>query len=143
MTNFYGVASATETNIGMPGAAPLGTGLMQGNPQTPPSATPQPNLPGNQNTGAQLTATQLSNGSISANSQPTGVLTAPGTDSLMAQMSRGQLVLGGQQQGFQSSVLSADGGGGPAPGQVAVSPQGVRNASALPYPASQQNFTGN
>src|SRR5208282_1420423 len=99
MTNFYGTANATETNVGNPGAAPLGTGLMQGNPQTPPTATPQPNLPGNQNAVQQLTGTQISSGNIVASSVPTNVLTQPGTDSLLAQMSRGQVIMGDSTYG--------------------------------------------
>ena len=76
----------------MPGAAPLGT-QMQGNPNGSSDAVPEQNLSGNQNTSGQLLGTQISNGNISANSVPVNVLSAPGTDSLLAQMSRGQVIL--------------------------------------------------
>lgn len=140
MTNYPASFTPYETNAGMPGAAPLGT-QMQGNPNGAVGAMPEQNLPGNQNSSDALTATQLASGNISANSVPINVNTAPGTDSLLAQISRGQLSLGGSTT-FQSSMLRADGGTAPA-GQPSIVPQPVRTASSLTYPApGAQNHTG-
>lgn len=143
MTNFYGLQNASETNVGYPGAAPLGT-QMQGNPSPPASATPQPQLPGNQNAPQQLTGTQVSSGNIIASSVPTNVLTAPGTDSLLAQMSRGQVIMGDSTYG-QSQFVPANGGAGQPPGVAGSVPVTARVASTLTYPAgaAAQNYTGN
>jgi hypothetical protein len=145
MTNFQASLAEYETNSGFPGAAPVpGAGnLMTGNPQVP-SNLPDQNLPGNQNTGAQLLATQLSNGNISANSVPTNVLSAPGTDSLLAQMSRGQVILKDSTYGMAQFT---PGNAAPAPGAPTTQPvtAGVASAaSGLTYPApGSQNYTGN
>jgi hypothetical protein len=143
MTNFYGVLNASETNVGYPGAAPLGT-QMQGNPSPPASATPQPNLPGNQNAVQQLTSTQVSSGNIGTNSVPTNVNTQTGTDSLLAQMSRGQVIMADSLYG-QSQFIPANGGAGQPPGVAGVVPVTARVGSALTYPAATaaQNYTGN
>lgn len=142
MTNYPASLNEYTTNTGMPGAAPLGT-QMQGNPSGGVDAVPQQNLPGNQNTSAQLLATQLSSGSISANSVPTNVNTAPGTDSLLAQMSRGQVVLTDTTYGM-SSFIPANAGAAPAVAAAPVSPVVTRPASGLAYPApGSQNHTGN
>jgi hypothetical protein len=140
MTNFFGPAAAVDTNAGFPGAAPLGTGLMQGNPSNP-SGQPQQALPGNQNAPQQLTATQLSNGNVIASSVPTNVLTTPGTDSLLAQMSRGQVIMADSTYG-QSGFIPANGGAA-NPNIAATTPVLARTGNALTYPATQQNYTGN
>jgi hypothetical protein len=129
----------------MPGAAPVaGSGnQMQGNPQTPSAATPQPTLPGNQNAVQQLTGTQISAGNISANSVPTNVLSAPGTDSLLAQMSRGQVIMADSTYG-QGGFVPGNGGAGQPPGAPTATPVTARVASTLTYPAAgaSQNYTG-
>jgi hypothetical protein len=144
MTNLLPYSTIQNTageGAGAPGAAPVGA-TMQGNPQSS-QFTPSGNyLPGNQNAPQQLTATQMSSGNITTNSVPTNVLTAPGTDSLLAQMSRGQVIMGdstyGQSQfapgnSAQTNPLNA---AGPVP--IAA-----RVANVLTYPAGQQTFTGN
>jgi hypothetical protein len=142
MTNFFGIAAAVDTNAGFPGAAPVpGAGnQMQGNPLNP-SGQPQQALPGNQNAVQQLTGTQVSSGNIVASSVPTNVLTAPGTDSLIAQMSRGQVIMADSTYG-QSGFIPANGGAA-NPNIAAVTPVTARVASVLTYPATQQNYTGN
>jgi hypothetical protein len=144
MTNFFGPSAPNEVNDGYPGAAPVpGAGnLMQGNPNTEDSGV-LINLPGNQNSSGAPLTTQLSAGNIIASSVPTNVLSAPGTDSLLAQMSRGQVILGGSTYG-QSSFLAADGGAANV-SQPASVPVVTGPASGLTYPAagSSQNYTGN
>jgi hypothetical protein len=139
MTNLPASFNVYEQNAGMPGAQPNGV-LMQGNPQTP-NGMPLPNLPGNQNTGAQLAATQIANGSISLNSVPTNVNSAPGTDSLLAQISRGQVVLKDSTFGMSQFIAGNAGAGNvntPAAQPVATGP-----ASGLTYPTpGTQNHTG-
>lgn len=144
MTNFFGPSAPNEVNDGYPGAAPVpGAGnQMQGNPNIEPSGV-LINLPGNQNAPQILTATQISAGNIIASSVPTNVLSAPGTDSLMAQMSRGQVILADSTYG-QSAFIPANGG---AANQniAAVTPVVTGSASGLTYPAAgaSQNYTGN
>jgi len=148
MTNLTPYATIQNTageGAGAPGGAPTpGTAgtLMTGNPQES-QFTPNGNyLPGNQNAPQQLTATQISSGNICTNSVPTNVLTALGTDSLMAQMSRGQVMLGDSTYG-QSQFVPANGGAGQPPGVAGTVPITARVGSALTYPAGQQTFTGN
>lgn len=144
MTDYSASLNVYETNAGMPGAAPNGV-LMQGNPVPPSAILPQQNLPGNQNTPTQLMPTQVSNGNISANSIPVNVLTAPGTDSLMAQMSRGQVIKKDSTYGI-AQFTPANGGAGPNINTVGAVPQPVATgpASALTYPApGSQNHLGN
>ncbi len=145
MTNYYGPSAPNEVNDGYPGAAPVpGAGnQMQGNPNIEPSGV-LINLPGNQNAPQQLLATQLSSGNISANSVPTNVNTAPGTDSLLAQMSRGQVILGDSTYGQSAFIPGSSGTPNPINGAFQV-PVVTGQASALAYPAagSAQNYTGN
>jgi hypothetical protein len=139
MTNFPASLNSYSTNSGFPGAAPLGA-QMQGNPQVP-SNLPQQNLSGNQNAVQQLAATQISNGNISTNSVPTNVLSAPGTDSLLAQMSRGQVILKDSTYGIAQFT---PGNAAPAPGAPTAQPVVTGPASGLTYPApGAQNHTGN
>ncbi len=144
MTNLLPYATIQNTageGAGQPGGAPVGS-TMQGNPQES-QITPNGNYqPGNQNAPQQLTATQISAGNICTNSVPTNALTAPGTDSLMAQMSRGQVMLGDSTYG-QSQFVPANGGAGQPPGVAGTVPITARVGSALTYPAGQQTFTGN
>ena len=148
MTNLLPYATIQNTageGAGAPGGAPTpGTAgtLMTGNPQES-QLTPNGNyLPGNQNAPQQLTATQISSGNICTNSVPTNVLTALGTDSLMAQMSRGQVMLGDSTYG--QSQFAPGNAAQPNPvNAAAVVPVTARVASTLTYPAGQQTFTGN
>jgi hypothetical protein len=139
MTNYPASFTSYETNAGFPGAAPNGT-QMQGNPQTP-SNIPAQNLSGNQNTGAQLAATQLANGNVLHNSVPVNVLSAPGTDSLLAQLSRGQVILKDSTYGLSQFVPANAGAGNP--NVAAATPVVTGPASGLTYPApGAQNHTG-
>jgi hypothetical protein len=113
---------------------------MTGNPNVEPSGVTI-NLPGNQNAPQQLTGTQVSSGNVIASSVPTNVLTVPGTDSLLAQMSRGQVIMADSLYG-QSGFIPANGGAA-NPNIAAVTPVTARVASVLTYPATQQNYTGN
>src|SRR5208337_4549892 len=144
MTNFPASFNTYEQGAGMPGAAPNGA-AMQGNPFTP-NGMPLPNLPGNQNPVQQLTGTQISAGNISANSEPTNVNIQPGTDSLLAQMSRGQVIMADSTYG-QGGFIPQNGGSSPQAQQPAASitqPVTARVASALTYPATgaATNYTG-
>jgi len=149
MTNLLPYATIQNTageGAGAPGAAPVGA-TMQGNPQAS-QFTPSGNyLPGNQNAVQQLTSTQISAGNIITSSVPTNVATAPGTDSLMAQMSRGQVLMCDSTYG-QSGFIPQNGGASPqaaSPAANVSQPVTARVASTLTYPSpgSAQNYTGN
>jgi hypothetical protein len=144
MTNFFGPSAPNEVNDGYPGAAPVpGAGnLMQGNPNIEASGV-LINLPGNQNSSGAPLTTQLAAGNIISSSVPTNVLSAPGTDSLLAQMSRGQVILADSTYG-QSAFIPANGGAS-NPNIAAATPIVTGPASGLTYPAagSSQNYTGN
>jgi hypothetical protein len=146
---------ANATGVGMPGAAPLGTGAMQGNPN-PPSNTDncfgtEAGLP--QNPVQQLTGTQLSTGAIPTNLQPTTTLQgsgpanqggAAGGDSLMAQMSRGQVLLCDSTYG-QGGFIPQNGGASPqvpSPAASITQPATARVASVVTYPANAPNLSG-
>jgi hypothetical protein len=141
MTNYPASFTPYETNAGFPGAAPNGA-QMQGNPQTP-SNLPAQNLSGNQNTAGILLGTQLANGNLLHNSVPTNVNSAPGTDSLLAQMSRGQVILKDSTYGIAQFT---PGNSAPAPGAPSAQPvvAGIASSAAgLTYPApGAQNHTG-
>jgi hypothetical protein len=140
MTNYPSSFTPYETNAGFPGAAPNGP-QMQGNPQTP-SNIPAQNLSGNQNTSAQLAATQLANGNVLHNSVPVNVLSAPGTDSLLAQMSRGQVILKDTTYGMSQFIPGNAAAPNPVGGATVV-PVVTGPASGLTYPApGAQNHTG-
>jgi hypothetical protein len=144
MTNFFGPSSPTEVNDGYPGAAPVpGGALMTGNPNVEASGVTI-NLPGNQNCPQQLLATQLASGNIIASSVPTNVLTAPGTDSLLAQMSRGQVILADSTYG-QSQFAPGNAAQLNPLNAASTVPVVTGAASGLTYPApgSAQNYTGN
>jgi hypothetical protein len=148
MTNLLPYSTIQNTageGPGQPGAAPVGA-TMQGNPQAS-QITPSGNyLPSNQNAVQQLTGTQISAGNINTNSVPTNALTAPGTDSLMAQMSRGQVIMADSTYG-QSGFIPQNGGASPqavTPAANITQPALARVASGLTYPApGATSFTGN
>src|ERR1700735_4248390 len=140
MTNYQASQNPINTSAGMPGAAPLGT-QMQGNPNGAPSAIPVQDLSGNQNSSGQLLGTQLANGNVLHNSVPVNVLSAPGTDSLLAQMSRGQVILKDSTYGLSQFVPANAGAGNP--NVAAATPVVTGPASGLTYPApGAQNHTG-
>jgi hypothetical protein len=152
MTNLLPYSTIQNTageGAGAPGDAPTpGTAgtLMTGNPQSS-QYTPNGNYqPQNQNAVQQLTGTQISAGNINTNSVPTNALTAPGTDSLMAQMSRGQVIMADSTYG-QSGFIPQNGGASPqVPSPAANLSQSVtaRVANVLTYPApGATSFTGN
>ena len=141
MTNYQASQNPINTSAGMPGAAPLGT-QMQGNPNGAPSAIPVQDLSGNQNSSGQLLGTQLANGNVLHNSVPTNVLSAPGTDSLLAQMSRGQVILKDSTYGMSQFIPGNAASPNPINGATVV-PVATGPASGLTYPApGSQNNTG-
>ena len=145
---------AFATSVGMPGAAPLGS-QMQGNPN--PGGLQdnclgtEPGTP--QNPVQQLTATQISSGFIPTNLQPTNVLQGAGPanqggncggDSLMAQMSRGQVLLCDSTYG-QGGFIPQNGGSSPQAQQPAASvtqPSTARVANVVTYAAGTPNLSG-
>jgi hypothetical protein len=154
MANEYWVSpsidgtTACDTATGMPGAAPVpGAGnQMQGNPD--PRNINQPQVlqtPAPQNPVQQLSSTQMSSGLIATNSVPTNANTAPGTDSLLAQMSRGQVLMCDSTYG-QSGFIPQNGGASPqavSPAANITQPVTARVASVLTYPTSSPtNHTG-
>ena len=144
MTNYSASVLPLDTNVGMPGAAPVhgvSGSLMTGNPNGASNAVPEQDLSGNQNSGAALLATQLASGNVLHNSVPTNVLSTPGTDSLLAQMSRGQVMLGGSTYG-QSQFIPSNGGASKQP-QPASVPVVTGPANGLTYPSpGAQDHTG-
>src|SRR2546429_361721 len=97
MTNLYPNANiGTENpNSGQPGGAPVPNAaqIMNGNPQesqyTPAGFYP----PTPMNPVQQLTGTQISNGQIPVHVHPNTIAAPPGVDSLLAQLSRGQVIM--------------------------------------------------
>lgn len=145
------------TSTGMPGAQPVpGAGnQMQGNPN-PGSLQDncfgaEPGEP--QNPVQQLTHTQISAGLIPTNLQTTNVLQgsgppnqggAAGGDSLMAQMSRGQVLLCDSTYG-QGGFIPQNGGASPqavAPAANITQPTTARVASLVTYAANNPNLSG-
>lgn len=143
------------TSIGMPGAAPSGTTQMQGNPN--PGGLQdnclgtEPGTP--QNPVQQLTSTQLSSGLIPTNLQDTTTLQGAGPanqggnaggDSLMAKISRGQVLLCDSTYG-QGGFIPQNGGASPqatTPAASVTQPATARVASVVTYPASAPNLSG-
>ncbi|HWX29588.1 MAG TPA: hypothetical protein VNZ53_19350 [Steroidobacteraceae bacterium] len=119
MTNLYPVGDLTQSagdGVGQPGAAPVGTS-MQGNPQasqyTPSGAhVPAPQAGPGQTVNAPLSHDAMARGNIPLHTHPTNAAGPPGVDSLMAQLSRGQLLLNQSTYG-QGSLTPANGGAGP------------------------------
>jgi hypothetical protein len=154
MGSFFWVPAGTDTDDtsnGMPGAAPNGS-LMQGNPNMANGA-PDGHPPMPQNPVQQLTSTQISSGNIPTNLQPTTTLQgtgptnqggAAGGDSLMAQLSRGQVILADSTYG-QGGFVPQNGGSSPQAQQPAASitqPATARVASVVTYPANAPNLSG-
>jgi hypothetical protein len=160
MANSFWVPTSTPdsfaTSVGMPGAAPVPGGtLMTGNPN--PGGLQdnclgtEPGTP--QNPVQQLTATQLSSGLIPTNLQPTTVLQGAGPanqggnaggDSLMAQLSRGQVLLCDSTYG-QSGFIPQNGGASPqavAPAANITQPSTARVANVVTYAANNPNLSG-
>jgi len=79
-------------NPGMSGE-PANDGPFDNSYQNAPAAQNPNMLPSPQNGKGIAAATQMSNGSIPVNVNTTHVLAQPGADSLLAQMSRGQVAL--------------------------------------------------
>ena len=131
MTNLYPNSSMQNTageGAGQPGAAPVGS-TMQGNPassQYQPSGVqpPQPIT-----SSAQLLATQISNGQIPLHTHPTTVAGPPGVDSLLAQLSRGQVIFNQSTYG-QSAFIPPNGGAGPQNGTSGVNLAAVATGQA-------------
>lgn len=153
MTIFFGVADSADTagNIpAPPGAAPVGTGLMQGNPQASQFKPfgvypPSPQAGG----AAQTVSTPLVNhlistGAIPLNAHPTNIAAPPGTDSLLAQMARGQIMLNQSTYG-QGGFIPQNGGCSPqvaSPAANAVQSVSTGAAGGLTY-ANPCTYTGN
>lgn len=148
------LSDAFATSNGMPGAAPLGAGAMQGNPTPPSGDTCLGTEPGEpQNPVQQLTHTQLSGGQLPANLQPTTTLQgtgpsnqggAAGGDSLIAQMSRGQVLMCDSTYG-QGGFIPSNGGASPqvpSPAANITQPATARVASVVTYPANNPNLSG-
>jgi hypothetical protein len=106
-----------------------------------------------QNPVQQLTATQLSSGFIPTNLQPTNVLQGAGPanqggnaggDSLLAQMSRGQVLLCDSTYG-QSGFIPQNGGASPqavTPAANITQPSTARVANVVTYAAGTPNLSG-
>jgi hypothetical protein len=114
MTNLYPNPNlGTEApNSGAPGGAPVGS--MQGNPQESQYAPAGVYPPQPINSAAILAATQLSNGQIPLHTQPNNATAAPGTDSLLAMLARGQVILKDSTYGI-AQYCPGNGGAGPIP----------------------------
>lgn len=155
MSNEYWVpgvdgTTSADTNIGMPGAPPNITPGMQGNPDPRNINAPNVLQPAAPQTGpAQVlgavpdTASGLATGGIPHNAQPTNVNTAPGTDSILAQIARGQLSLNQSNYG-QGGFLPADAGRGPqSPQSGSQAVQTIAaGAPSVPTFAAPVNTTG-
>lgn len=142
MTNLYPNANITNTSNGMPGAAPVpGSALMTGNPNVPNEdgefgVYP----PGPQNTPSQLAATQISNGSIPLQTQPTNVNVTPGGTSLLALLSSGQVSLKDSNYGQPGAL--APNPNGPSPGVTSTIPIATGPASSVTI-ANPPVYSGN
>jgi len=142
------------TSVGMPGAAPLGA-QMQGNPN--PGGLQdncfgtEPGTP--QNPVQQLTHTQISSGLIPTNLQDTTTLQGAGPanqggnaggDSLMAKMSRGQVLMCDSTYG-QGGFIPSNGGASPqvpSPAASITQSATARVANVVTYPANAPNLSG-
>jgi hypothetical protein len=141
MTNLYPNSSVQNTGgngAGAPGGAPVGSS-MQGNPQESQFQPLGVQPPAPLNPVQQLLGTQISNGQMPAHQHPnTVVLAQPGTDSLLAQMSRGQVIMADSTYG-QSGFIPQNGGASPqavTPAANISQPVLARVASALVLPAT-------
>jgi hypothetical protein len=141
MTNLYPNSSMQNTagnGAGAPGGAPVGSS-MQGNPQESQFQPLGVQPPAPLNPVQQLLGTQISNGQMPAHQHPnTVVLAQPGTDSLLAQISRGQVIMADSTYG-QSGFIPQNGGASPqavTPAANISQPVLARVASALALPAT-------
>lgn len=148
MTNIPQSLNVYETNAGMPGGAPIGSS-MQGNPGTP-NGMPMEQLPGPQCGGAGQTVNAplvhdpIARGRIPLSAQPTNIGGGVGNDSLMAAMSRGQVLLNQSTYG-QGGFVPQNGGSSPQaqqPGAVSTVSQANGIASTLTV-ANPANYVGN
>jgi hypothetical protein len=140
----------------MPGAAPVPGGtLMTGNPNPNQTDVSQVNCepPQPQNPVQQLTSTQLSSALLPTNLQTTNVLQGAGPanqgaqaggDSLLAQMSRGQVLMCDSTYG-QSGFIPQNGGASPqavSPAANITQPSTARVANIVTYVANSPNLSG-
>jgi hypothetical protein len=139
MTNLYPNSSVQNTygaDASPAGAAPVPGGVMNGNPQAAqfqPMGV-QPPVP--LNPVQQLTGTQQSSGQIPNHLHPNNVAAPPGTDSLLAQMSRGQVIMADSTYG-QGGFIPQNGGCSPqvpSPAANVSQPILARVASAIGVP---------
>jgi hypothetical protein len=145
MTIFYPNSSIQNTagdNPVAPGNAPVpnAAGIMNGNPagsQYQPQGV-QPPLP--MNTPSAPLTTQIANGQIPLQTQPTNANVAPGLDSLLAQMSRGQVILCDSTYGQGSLVQNFPGGGGNTAATIVPIPTGPASGVTIATPPV---YTGN
>jgi hypothetical protein len=152
MTIFFGNAGFQNTagDIAQsPGAAPVGS-TMTGNPQAAQYAPfgdiqPAPQCGGaGQTVNTPLAHDGMSRGNVPVNAQPTNIGGGSGNDSIMAAMSRGQVLLNQSTYG-QGGFMPSNGGSSPqAPqaGSAAVNSQANGIASTLTV-ASPAVYTGN
>lgn len=157
-SNFWvatGSSSAADTNTGIPGAAPVPGGQMTGNPNTQDNDASMPltQPPNPQNTPSQFMATQFSNGSLPTNLQPTNVLQgsgppnqggATGGDSLLAMLSRGQVIKNQSTYG-QAGFTPQNGGCSPqasSPAANVTQSVATGQASGVTYAANNMNLSG-
>lgn len=142
--------TAADTNVGMPGGPPGTTTNMQGNPDTRNVNQVIVNqLPAPQNSATQVlgagpdTPALIAQGLVPHNAQPTNVGVTPGGDSLLAQLSRGLLLLNQSTYG-QGSFIPQNGGASPQapqPGSAAVASIAA-GAPSVPTYATPANVTG-
>ena len=143
--------TAADTGIGMPGGPPVpGAASMQGNPDPRNVNAPNVLQPASPQVGATQvlgavpdTASGLATGGIPHNGQNTNAAVQPGGDSIMAQISRGQLSLNQSNYG-QGSFIPQNGGcspQAPQPGSVSVSSIAA-GAPSVPTFASPVNVEG-
>lgn len=157
MTILFGVGDNTQTansDVGQPGGAPVGSS-MQGNPQETSykpfgAMVPAPQVGGvGQTINSPLSHDGIARGNVPVNAQPTNIGTGAGaggagTDSLMAQMSRGQVLLNQSTYG-QGGFVPQNGGSSPQaqqPGAVNTvsQPNGIASTLTVAAPA---NYVGN
>jgi hypothetical protein len=151
-----GSSDAFDTGAGMPGAAPVPGGtLMTGNPNPSQTDVSQVNVepPQPQNPVQQLTHTQLSSGFLPTNLQDTTTLQGSGPsnqggnaggDSLLAKMSRGQVLMCDSTYG-QGGFIPANGGASPqvpSPAANITQPATARVANVVTYVANNPNLSG-
>lgn len=150
MTNFYGNTGDQNTAGDVPappGAAPLGAGAMQGNPQASQfepfgALQPQPQCGGvGQTINTPQLHAQIAQGNVPLNVQPTNVTQgAPaGSDSLLAMMSRGQVSLNQSNYGQPGSAPA----GGNSPQLANVPTPVTTGAPSTVQVGAPANYTGN